>query len=179
MADHKAEQHKDLLFHELVEQYGEELIRLAYLYVKDRTVAEDIIQDVFLKAYENIYAFKGQSSYKTYLYRITINRCYDYFRSWTYKNIVLTDTLSNLFQRPSNDSTEHTYFKNEQETSIAHAVLGLPIKYREVIILYYYQAFSIHHISYLLKCSENTVKTRLRRARLKLKKKLVHIKEVK
>jgi RNA polymerase sigma factor (sigma-70 family) len=69
-----------VLFEDIVDQYGEGLIRLAFTYVKNQQAAEDIVQDVFMRAYEKRDDFKGHSSYKTYLYRITINRCYDHLR---------------------------------------------------------------------------------------------------
>lgn len=57
-----------ILFEDLIDQYSEELLRLAFTYVKNRQAAEDVVQDVFLRAYEKRDDFKGLSSYKTYLY---------------------------------------------------------------------------------------------------------------
>ncbi|MDY0408189.1 sigma-70 family RNA polymerase sigma factor [Paracerasibacillus soli] len=160
----------DDLFYHLVQEYGEELTRLAYLYVKDKNISEDIIQDVFMRAFERIDQFAGKSSYKTYLYRMTINRCHDYFRSWSYKNTVLTEKVSHVFQ--SKEETESAVLLKQDKEFIFTIVTSLPIKYREVIILYYYHEFSNEEIAQLLKCSINTVKTRLCRGRLRLKKKL-------
>ncbi|WP_281272168.1 RNA polymerase sigma factor [Ureibacillus endophyticus] len=60
------------LFEELVETYAESLIQVAYSYVKNKQMAEDIVQDVFIKAFEKKSQFRGDSSYKTYLYKMTI-----------------------------------------------------------------------------------------------------------
>ncbi|TQS75860.1 sigma-70 family RNA polymerase sigma factor [Ornithinibacillus gellani] len=150
-----------------MEQHGEELTRLAYLYVKNRAVAEDIIQDVFMKAFEQIHQFRQQSTYKTYLYRMTINRCHDYFRSWSYRNMILTDKITGIFSK--GNEPEETAIKLDQKEALGQAILKLPVLYREVIILYYYEDFSVDEIAQLLRCSSNTVKTRMRRARIKLK----------
>ena len=83
---------------QFVRTHGEELLRLAYTYVKNREAAEDIVQDVLLKAYEQRERFRGDSTYRTYLYRMTINRSYDYLRSWSYKNTVLTNKIQQIFQ---------------------------------------------------------------------------------
>ena len=154
-------------FEDLVDQYGEELMRLAYTYVKNKQAAEDIIQDVFLRAYEKREAFKGHSTYRTYLYRMTINRCYDHLRSWSYKNVRISDKISSFFQ--SGNSTEGDVITNDDRHTIGKEVLSLDLKYREVIVLYYYKELSIEEVATILACSSNTIKTRLRRAREQLK----------
>ena len=147
---------------EFIYKHGEELLRLAYTYVKKHDVAEDIVQDVLLKAFEQQDQFLGKSSYKTYLYRMTINRCYDYFRSWSYRNTLLTDGFSKITKKSSSS--------NEDSTHVGECLLQLPIKYREVLILYYYKDFTQEEIASLLSVSVNTVKTRMVRGRERLKK---------
>lgn len=158
---------QDELFDDLVTQYGEALMRLAYTYVKNTAMAEDVVQDVFLTAYEKMNEFRGQSSYQTYLYRITINRCHDYLRSWTYKNLILSDTLFSLLH--SKDRVDQTVIRNDEQFALGKKVFSLPVKYREVIVLHYYEDLSIDEIANLLPCPPGTVKTRLQRARAKLK----------
>jgi RNA polymerase sigma factor (sigma-70 family) len=157
----------DLLFEKIVDQYGESLMRLAYTYVKNHQVAEDIVQDVFLKAFEKQSDFRGESSYKTYLYRITINRSYDYFRSWSYKNLLLTDKITKIVRQEK--STELLDITENENYLLGEKILSLPIKYREVIILHYYNDYGIDEIAFILGISPNTIKTRLRRGREKLK----------
>ena len=147
-------------------EHGEDLLRLAYTYVKKHDVAEDIVQDVLIKAYEQRNQFLGQSSYKTYLYRMTINRCYDYFRSWNYRNTVLTDQLTKLMKK-----NQQSFQSNDEDsTHVGECLLQLPIKYREVLILYYYKDFTQEEIAAILSISVNTVKTRMVRGRERLKK---------
>ncbi len=152
---------------QFVRMHGEELLRLAITYVKNTQVAEDIVQDVLLKAFEQQQQFRGESTYRTYLYRMTINRSYDYLRSWSYKNTVLTNKIQKIFQ--GTKSAEQQVIELTENARLGHAILQLPIKYRETIILYYYKEFNIEEIAQLLNTSSNTVKTRLRRGREKLK----------
>ena len=162
----------DLLFEEHVRAYGEGLLRLAYTYVGNRTIAEDIVQEVFIKAYQKREGFRGDASYKTYLYRITINTCHDYFRSWSYKNTRVSSFIQQAFK--NNDQSAEEIVQNRDDNLVlGKAVMGLPIKYREVIVLYYYKDLTIPEIAKLLDYSANTVKTRLRRGRELLKKYLI------
>ncbi|AWE08478.1 RNA polymerase subunit sigma-24 [Lysinibacillus sp. 2017] len=152
---------------QFIREHGEELLRLAYTYVKSREAAEDVVQDVLLKAYEQREQFRGGSTYRTYLYRMTINRSYDYLRSWSYKNTVLTNKIQQIFQ--GTKSAEQQVLTQSDNRLLGQAVLDLPVKYREIIILYYYKELKIDEIANLLSCSDNTVKTRLKRGREKLK----------
>lgn len=153
----------------LMENYGNDVIRLAYTYLKHKQLSEDVAQEVFIKCYENLDTFRNDSSYKTWLIRITVNRCKDVLKSWSYRNLVITE----FFQyKTLTTSIEHQYFKGEESEQISRQVLELPVKMREVIILFYYQEISIDEISVLLKVKPNTVKTRLHRGRLKLKESL-------
>lgn len=155
---------------EFIRTHGEELLRLSYTYVKNKELAEDIVQDVLLKAYEQQEQFRGDASYRTYLYRMTINRSYDYLRSWSYKNTILTNKIQQIFQ--GTKSAEEQVIEQNENRFLGNAVFALPIKYREIIILYYYKELKIDEIAHLLSISDNTVKTRLRRGREKLRDQL-------
>lgn len=158
---------ENMQLEQFIREHGEELLRLAYTYVKSREAAEDVVQDVLLKAYEQREQFRGGSTYRTYLYRMTINRSYDYLRSWSYKNTVLTNKIQQIFQ--GTKSAEQQVLTQSDNRLLGQAVLDLPVKYREIIILYYYKELKIDEIANLLSCSDNTVKTRLKRGREKLK----------
>lgn len=154
---------KDRLLTEAMDEYGHYLVRLAYSFVKERTKAEDIVQDVFIRYYINLEQFEGRSSVKTFLYRITVNECHNHFRSWAHRKIELTNMLSPLL--PNKGSVEETALATEKSNEVAGAVGKLPLKYREVLWLYYYAELSVKEISEVLKISDNTVKTRLARGR--------------
>jgi RNA polymerase sigma-70 factor (ECF subfamily) len=150
----------------LMKTYGNDVIRIAYTYLKQQQLAEDVSQDVFIKCYEKMDSFRNESTYKTWLIKITVNKCKDVLKSWSFKNLYITDFFRS---KQAYSTIEQQYFSNEEDELISKQVLALPVKLREVIILYYYQDFSIDEISDLLGINPNTVKTRLHRGRLKLK----------
>lgn len=155
----------------LMNQYGKSVVRLAFTFVKKEPLAEDIAQEVFIKCYQKLNDFRYESSYKTWIYRITVNLCKDRLRSWSFRNIFLTE----LFSKNKIDyTTPETELLNvEMKSDLSTKVLSLPIKYREVIILYYYEELSYSQISDLLNISIQTIKSRLQRGRLLLKKMMV------
>ncbi|KPN95992.1 sigma-70 family RNA polymerase sigma factor [Lysinibacillus sp. ZYM-1] len=153
---------KEKLLYEVMEQHGDYLKRLIYTYVKELQKTEDLVQEVFIKFYKSLDAFEGRSSTKTYLYRIAVNECQNYLKSWHYKKFEVTEKMKNWLKR---ESLELDILQQEQSKSIGQLVNSLPTKYREVIWLHYYVELSITEIAEVLKCSPNTVKTRLVRGR--------------
>ena len=154
---------------EYVEQYGDYLYRIAYVYTKDRQAAEEVVQDVFFKLYQKN-QFKGNASIKTYLTKMTINGSYDYLKKWKYKkSLIMTHFLK------SERHGEQVVLQNEERDELIEAILKLPLKYREVILLYYYDDFSVAEIATYINTPESTVLTRLQRARIKLKEQLPKI----
>lgn len=162
----------------LMDEYGDMVIRLAYMYVKEKQLAEDISQEVFINCFNSLDKFQNRATYKTWLYRITVNKCKDVLKSWSYKNILYKETISS-FLRGRSQSIDCKLEEIEERDKIFVKVITLPIKLREVIILHYYEELSIHEISELLSLNSNTVKTRLHRGRnvLKLSFEEAHVDE--
>ncbi|WP_141431169.1 sigma-70 family RNA polymerase sigma factor [Bacillus sp. 03113] len=148
-------------------EYGKNVARLAFTYTKNKQLAEDIAQEVFIKCYKNLDSFRNESSYKTWIYRITVNLCKDKLRSWSFRNIILNDFFSK--SRNTYVTPEALLVEKENKRMLSEKVMSLPVKYREVIILYYYEELSYNQIAELLQLSLQTVKSRLHRARLLLK----------
>ena len=147
---------------EVVEQYGDYLYHVAFIYTKDRFVAEEIVQDAFFKYYHS--KFEQRASIKTYLTRITINCCYDYMKKWSVKKQQFIEAVTGS----GKDAEEQTIANNERQ-EILQVILTLPLKYREVIFLYYYDDLSADEVGAILHIPSSTVRTRLQRARQKLK----------
>lgn len=156
------ENEKERYLNEAMQVHGDYLKRLIYTYVKDLQKAEDIVQDVFIKFYKTMEQFEGRCSRKTYLYRIAVNECQNYLKSWHYRMFDVTEKIKLWTNK---DSAETEYIQKEQNQTIAVLVSKLPVKYREVIWLYYYVELSVLEIADVLDCSVNTVKTRLARGR--------------
>ena len=152
---------------QLIDTYSDYLFRIAFIYTKDRTAAEEVVQDVFFNFYNKSHQFKGDASLKTYLVKMTINRSYDYLRSWKNKKQQILE-----FIQGSVKGTEQLYVEKELRAEVTAAVLMLPLKDREILLLYYYEDMTVTEIASLLALSVSTVKSRLQRAREKLKPKL-------
>ena len=141
----------------LVRRFGPQVIRLAYYHLRDRYLAEDIAQEVFCRAYRNLDKFRNESSYYTWLYRITVNLCRDTKTSAYFKH---TLPLSN-----AEEKAQVQDYEQKQGGEVFSAVMELPEKYRTVISLYYFDDMPTPEIARALSLKEATVRTRLTRAR--------------
>lgn len=121
---------------ELMIAYGNELTFLAYSYVKNIEDAKDIAQNVFVTAFLHIEKLRGDSSIKTWLYRVTINKCKDHLKSSMFKRIVLFG--SGIEPTQSGPSSVEDLIDKEFSYSIKKAVFKLKLKYREVILMRYF-----------------------------------------
>lgn len=153
----------------LMEAYGKDVLRTSYMYLKDMHKAEDAFQEVFIKIFNKFESFKGQSSEKTWIIRVTINVCKDMLRSSWLKRVLLTDEARSDIEYSDLDSR---IIRKDENRLLFKEVVGLQPTLKEVIILYYYQDFSTAEISNILNIAEGTVRSRLHRARENLKKKL-------
>ena len=149
---------------QMMNQYGDYIARTCYIYLKDWALAEDAVQEVFIKAYRYISEFRKESSEKTWLTSIAINICKNYVRtSWFRKVQIGIEKIEMC------NTLEDELINQINQSELLKQVMDLPIKYREVILLYYYQDFKINEIAEILGISESSIKMRLNRARKKLK----------
>lgn len=143
---------------QIVEKYFDMIYHLAVSQVRNKTHADDIVQDVFLKYIQNEKSFESEEHIKAWLIRVTINCSRSLFTSsWFKKTAPLEDEF---------------VFNMEEKSDVFYAVLELPLKYRSVIHLFYYENMSIAEISTVLKIKEATVKSQLSRGRELLRNKL-------
>jgi len=144
-------------------EYGPSLKRTCYLYLKDVALAEDAAQETFVKAWRSFSTFRGDCSEKTWLMRIAVNICRDMLRSAWFRRMDRRVTPEELpLTAPSKD----------EQPQLAEAIMALAPKYREVIILYYYQGLDTQEMALALHTSVNTAKSRLFRARKLLREQL-------
>lgn len=143
---------------ELFNTHADSLLRLCFIYLKDFHLAEDAVQETFMKAYRSLGGFKALSSEKTWLTRIAINCCKNIMRSKSYREnaLELREQLPN-----GSGGTE----RNENRILVSAEISRLSVKYREVILLYYYSELTAAEIGKLLTLPRSTVEYRLRRAK--------------
>jgi len=146
---------------ELVEKYQGMLLRMCYVYLRDRELAKDAVQESFLKAYRGLEDFRGESSEKTWLIRIAINTC---------KNIRRSAWMRHHDRRITPEELPQAAVPSEEgDRGIMCDIMQLPAKLKEVILLYYWQDMNVNEIADALGVAQSTVSRRLKRARDKLR----------
>ncbi|GGA29812.1 sigma-70 family RNA polymerase sigma factor [Psychrobacillus lasiicapitis] len=163
---------REQIIDQLMREYSNDILHLVYTYVKNRTIAEDLAQEIFIKCYKKLNQFNQQSTIKTWLYRIASNHCKDYLKSWHYRKITLNNKIFDHIPSKSKQ-VEEEVIKHSEENSLTNAVMNLPLKYREVVFLHYYEELSLKEISKITSVNINTLKTRLKRAKELLKDKMI------
>jgi RNA polymerase sigma-70 factor (ECF subfamily) len=142
-----------------------------------RDEAQDLTQEVFIRVYNSLSTFKGESEVSTWIFRIARNLAIDRFRSSRMKNLesksTSLDYVSPLktaqpHQEDKSSDIEYNFFKDEMNQCIADYINGLPELYRSVFILSEYEKLSDKEISEILELSVENVKVRIHRARKKL-----------
>ncbi|NLL19920.1 MAG: sigma-70 family RNA polymerase sigma factor [Clostridia bacterium] len=146
----------------LMRRFGHKVLKIAYYHVRDRYQAEDIAQEVFCRVYQHLERFRGDSSYYTWIYRITVNLCKDYLRSAYFRRMLPWGDFRHL---DSLKQREERMFEVVEGGEIFQKVMDLPLKYRTVTALYYFEEMSTAEIAEILHVKENVVRTRLCRAR--------------
>jgi len=160
-------------FETLYHKYKGQLYRTVLAITNDQGAAEEILQDCFLRAYDNIDRVDGCSSLSPWLHRIVVNLSYNWAAKRRLRLVSLEDVLDGLLISPRS-SPERTLEREELLRVVYDAVSSLSMPHRVVIVLFYLQGFSLAEISYVLDCPLGTVKSRLHNARRALKKKLMH-----
>lgn len=152
----------------IMNNYGNDIKKFVYTYVNNEVDADDITQEVFVTVYLKLNTFKGDSTLKSWIYSIAANKCKDHLRKHRLRHNNLIEKI--IKQQKVNVATVST--ANSQSTLedyLFEKILELPIKYREVIILYYYKELPIKEIGLILKMKEATLQSRLLRGRKKLR----------
>ena len=145
---------------ELIDQHGDDILRLCLLYMGERQLAEDAFQETFVRAWRHLSAFRGESSVKTWLSHIAVNVCRDMLRTPWLRMRRSARSVEEMEHLPAPDATPRH--------ELMDAIRALPDKYREVIVLVYYQDMKLGEAAALLRLPVPTVSTRLRRARARL-----------
>ena len=139
----------------LVQKYSSMVLQIAYQYSFNKSEAEDITQEVFIKLFQNLKKIKNKNHIKAWLIRVTINLSIDYNRNYWNKN---TTSLDDSYK----------YF-DEETKDVFNELKKLTPEFRNIIYLYYYQGYKISEISEILSMNQNTVSSYLNRARKELK----------
>lgn len=161
---------EDSAFAELINPLIEKSYRTSYSIVKSKEQAEEVIQNAMLEAYRNIMAGKEITYFTTWFYKLVSHRSIDLLR----KNGRLNESVVELDYIKDRREVLDTVIQVETDSEIKQGIHSIKnADYRNVLLLYYYQDFSIQEVSEMLGLKSSTVKSHLRRARNALKEKLM------
>lgn len=164
------------VFSQLIDTYKDMVYNLAYRMNNNSQEAEDISQEAFLRAFQSLAHFNPSYKFSTWLYQITLNIIRDRFKKKELNYVSLDSPVetddSEFYPQPADftNNPEQIIAQQENVQAIQQAILSLPLKYREIIVLRHLQDLSYIEISNILKLPAGTVKVHLYRAREQLKK---------
>ena len=142
--------------------YKPMIYSIAYSYLKSVADADDIVQDTFMKYLSSNEKFEDDVNEKYFLIRVSINLCINLLKSKWKKDVIKDDSFFDN-QKDSDNNSNIDYF---------NLIYNLPLNYKSVMVLYYYEDFSVSEIAKALNISSNNVKKRLERGRKMIKDKI-------
>lgn len=138
--------------------YMDNVFAVAFNYFRDPSEADDIVQEVLFKLLKSDVKFESDEHIRNWMLKVAVNQCRRVsVSSWFRKTM------------PLEEYAESLKYEDPEQSALFFAVMDLPKKYRIVIHLFYYEEYSTAEIAEMLRMNESTVRTRLRRARMKLK----------
>ena len=146
---------------DIVKRYETPLKHMCFLYLRDLSLAEDAVQETFLKAYQAADTFRRESSEQTWLMRIAINTCKDMRRGAWFRYVEQTITLD-MLPEPAQPCTE-------DDNLLTIEVMKLPRKQLEAVLLYHYQGMTVYETAQALGITAPSVSARLKKAYDKLR----------
>jgi RNA polymerase sigma-70 factor (ECF subfamily) len=167
---------------DLAETYGSKIYQLAFRYLRNKEDAEEVMQDVLFKVHRKVGAFRGDAALSSWIYRITFNAAMSRLRTAKYQR-TQNDELS-ITQNDSEESTprheiadwsdmaDERVFRSQLRQRVFRAILSLPAIYRAPVVLRDIHGMSTEEASAMLRVKDQTLKSRLHRGRLILRKQL-------
>jgi RNA polymerase sigma-70 factor (ECF subfamily) len=177
----KSKQGDKAAFEELVRQFSKYVYTTAFFILRDAHEAEDVSQEVFVKVYLSIKGFRGLSSFKTWIRKLTVNTCIDKLRlrSKTKDRKVSLDKITEEYEvvfAKFSQNLEKSFFNKETVKEVLKIIVNLDENYRIPLILRDLQDYSYREISELTLKPIGTVKTNIHRARKMVKEKIKNYK---
>jgi RNA polymerase sigma-70 factor, ECF subfamily len=176
---------EDAALGDLADAYGSKIYQLAFRYLRNKEDAEEVTQDVLFKVYRKVGAFRGDAALSSWIYRITFNAAMSRVRTATYQRMqdeerrrAASDAESSTGSAPRKEPADWTHmadeslFRSQLRRRALRAILALPAIYRAPVMLRDIQGMSTEEASAVLRVKDQTLKSRLHRGRLILRKQL-------
>ena len=167
-------------FSELMAAHEKRMYAVAFRLCGSHEDAQDCLQDAMIRIYRAISGFKGQSSFATWVYRITTNTCLDELRRRKARQSTSLDSLLDAGWSPADerDTPERHALQSEKRREIEQAIASLPDDMRAAVVLRDIQGFAYEEIAQMLGANVGTVKSRISRGRERLREKLAETLEL-
>jgi RNA polymerase sigma-70 factor, ECF subfamily len=160
-------------FEGIVRRWQGPLVNMAWRYCRDRGRAEEMAQEAFLRAWRGLAGWRRESSFSTWLFALAANVFRSELQRFPAVNVPLEDAAE-----PAGPATQHEGLARKQsDDTVRRAVLALPKRYREPVVLYYFHEMDVAATSRTMELPEGTVKARLARGRELLRKRFPHLSE--
>lgn len=168
---------------ELAETYSSKIYQLAFRYLKNREDAEEVTQDVLYKVYRKVGAFRGDAALSSWIYRITFNAAMSRLRTARYQREQAEERQAAAMNEDGgptvrtdvadwSNMADEQLFRSQLRRRVTRAILALPAIYRAPVMLRDIQGMSTEEASAVLRVKDQTLKSRLHRGRLILRKQL-------
>jgi len=157
-------------FNELFLAFQRPIYYLAFRMVQNHNDADEIVQKTFMQVYKNIKYFRGESSFKTWLYRIAINQCKDHLKSREHRTIKIsmeTPVMKKL--KNADESPVQKILKNEQTKMLIRTIERLSQQQKTAVMLRIFEDMAFKDIANVLECKESTAKVHFHQAIIKMK----------
>ena len=164
----------------LVLKYQHKVLKLVRRYIRDQSEAEDVVQDAFIKAFQSINRFQGQSSFFTWLYRIAVNSTLTHLRKNRLRTFFSLEKVDENDRQSAeviealtdNSGVERDTYVKELQERLNEAMQKLSIKHRTVVTLFEIDGLGHQEIAEIMNCSVGTVRSRLHYAKQQLQSEL-------
>jgi len=169
---------------DLADEFGTKIYQLAFRYLRNKEDAEEVTQDVLFKVYRKVGEFRGDAALSSWIYRITFNAAMSRLRTAQYQRTqaeerreAANDSAAGDAARPSevadwSDLADEQVLRSQLRQRVMRAILALPAIYRAPVMLRDIQGMSTEEASAMLRVKDQTLKSRLHRGRLILRKQL-------
>lgn len=160
-------------FHAIVKRYQDKIFNIALGVLGNKSDADDIAQEVFLKFFCKPRAYKGASEFSTWMYRVTVNLCFDFLRKnkkRTHQQIDMHDEQHPDIGHAASDDLFNTMARQEESVQVQNVLADMDEKYRSALVLREADDMSYKQIAEVLEVSEDNVKVLLFRAREQFKR---------
>ena len=163
--------HDEIAQYELYQLYHKAMYNTALRIVGDREEAEDVLQEAFISAFNNIHSYRGDATFGAWLKRITVNKALTVIRKKEREAVMLADVDQ------ADQVEESTVESDYSVAEVKEAIMKLPTGFRTVLTLYLLEGYDHKEISQIMEIAESTSKTQYKRAKEKLKSELMNNKK--